>query len=221
MVTDFCDLSQEADESESLLNESQTPRYGGVGEDEVAQPDEEELEREREALNRITMLATEYVFHTGVDGHGIELVERKRNTTTTTTPSAPPNNCQNDLLTLPSRSMIDVSHPNAVSINQHMTAQNSLRGKPAAVPSQETEADAEAGSESTITSTHNHHSNGNEEAEEQAWLDSITSTEAGSVTHIKPLQKGALVMDIGQLREGSASLGSSVRKASRAGVGRG
>lgn len=218
MVTDFCDLSQEADESESLLNESQTPRYGGLGEDEVAQPDEEELEREREALNRITMLATEYVFHTGVDGHGNELVERNRNTTT---PSARPNNCQNDLLILPPRSMIDVSHPNAVSINQHMTAQNSLRGKPTAVPSQETEANAEAGSESTITSTHNNHSNGNEEAEEQAWLDSITSTEAGSVTHIKPLQKGALVMDIGQLREGGATMGSSVRKASRAGVGRG
>ena len=37
-----------------------------MGEDEVAQPDEEELEREREALNRITMQATEYVASVGV-----------------------------------------------------------------------------------------------------------------------------------------------------------
>jgi len=37
-----------------------------VGEDQVAQPDEEELEREREALNRITMQATEYVASVGV-----------------------------------------------------------------------------------------------------------------------------------------------------------
>lgn len=107
-------------------------------------------------------------------------------------------------LSATSRSMIDVLHPNAVSINHHMTQNNSLRGKP----------QEEAGSESTIT-TSNH---GNEEAEEQAWLDSITSTEAGSVTHIKPLQKGALVMDIGQLRESVSS--SSSRKASKAGVGR-
>lgn len=32
----------------------------------MAQPDEEELEREREALNRITMQATEYVASVGV-----------------------------------------------------------------------------------------------------------------------------------------------------------
>jgi hypothetical protein len=41
-------------------------RYGAVGEDEAAQPDEEELEREREALHRITMQATEYVASVGV-----------------------------------------------------------------------------------------------------------------------------------------------------------
>lgn len=46
------------DESDPLLDDVQTVRYGAV-EDEVAQPDEEELEREREALNRITMQATE------------------------------------------------------------------------------------------------------------------------------------------------------------------
>jgi hypothetical protein len=49
------------DESDPLLDDAQTVRYGAVGADEVAQPDEEELEREREALNRITMQATEYV----------------------------------------------------------------------------------------------------------------------------------------------------------------
>lgn len=52
---------QQVDESDPLLDDVQTVRYGAVGEDEVAQPDEEELEREREALNRITMQATEYV----------------------------------------------------------------------------------------------------------------------------------------------------------------
>jgi hypothetical protein len=52
---------QQEDESDPLLDDAQTVRYGAVGEDEVAQPDEEELEREREALNRITMQATEYV----------------------------------------------------------------------------------------------------------------------------------------------------------------
>jgi hypothetical protein len=49
------------DESDPLLDDAQTVRYGAVREEDVAQPDEEELEREREALNRITMQATEYV----------------------------------------------------------------------------------------------------------------------------------------------------------------
>jgi hypothetical protein len=49
-----------------LLDDAQTVRYGAVGEDEAAQPDEEELEREREALHRITMQATEYVASVGV-----------------------------------------------------------------------------------------------------------------------------------------------------------
>ena len=57
---------QQVDESDPLLDDAHTVRYGAVGEDEVAQPDEEELEREREALNRITMQATEYVACVGV-----------------------------------------------------------------------------------------------------------------------------------------------------------
>jgi threonine dehydratase len=54
-------------ESDPLLDDVQTLRYGAVGQDEVAQPDEEELEREREALNRITMQATEYVASVDVE----------------------------------------------------------------------------------------------------------------------------------------------------------
>jgi hypothetical protein len=56
-----CLTVKQVDESDPLLDDAQTVRYGAVGADEVAQPDEEELEREREALNRITMQATEYV----------------------------------------------------------------------------------------------------------------------------------------------------------------
>jgi hypothetical protein len=59
--------TQQVDESDPLLDDVQTVRYGAVGENEVAQPDEEELEREREALNRITMQATEYVASVGVE----------------------------------------------------------------------------------------------------------------------------------------------------------
>lgn len=99
--------------------------------------------------------------------------------------------------------MIDVLHPNAVTINHHLTPNDSLRSKA-----------EEVGSQSTTTTSNQ----GAEEAEEQAWLDSITSTEAGSVTQIKPLQRGALIMDMGQLRESAPP--SSARKASKAGIGR-
>lgn len=102
--------------------------------------------------------------------------------------------------------MIDVLHPNAVTINHHMTPNNFFPGK-----------QDDVGSQSTVTNS-NHGDHGAEEAEEQAWLDSITSTEAGSVTHIKPLQKGALIMDIAQLRESASP--ASARKASKAGLGR-
>lgn len=98
--------------------------------------------------------------------------------------------------------MIDVLHPNGVTINTHLTPNNSIRHKP-----------EEDGSQSTVTNSNQ----GAEDAEEQAWLDSITSTEPGSITHIKALQKGALVMDIGMLRE--AVPPPSARKASKAGVG--
>lgn len=99
--------------------------------------------------------------------------------------------------------MIDVLHPNAVTINNHLSPYNSVRGK-----------NEDVGSESTITNGNQ----GAEEADEQAWLDSVTSTESGSVTHVKPLQKGALVMDMGQLRD--TALSGSVRKGSKVGLGR-
>ena len=67
---------QQVDESDPLLDDAQTVRYGAVGEDEVAQPDEEELEREREALNRITMQATEYVASFGVEHVQTQLTPR-------------------------------------------------------------------------------------------------------------------------------------------------
>jgi hypothetical protein len=99
--------------------------------------------------------------------------------------------------------MIDVLHPNGVTINTHFTPNNSLRNRP-----------EEANSQSTATTGNQ----GAEDAEEQAWLDSITSTEPGSVTHITALHKGALVMDISLLRE--AVPPPSARKASKAGIGR-
>ena len=103
------------------------------------------------------------------------------------------------------RSMIDVLHPNGVTINPNITPNNSIRHKP-----------DEVGSQSTTTASNQ--GAVDEDAEEQAWLDSITSTEPGSVTHIKALQKGALVMDIGLLRE--AAPPPSARKQSKAGIGR-
>lgn len=98
--------------------------------------------------------------------------------------------------------MIDVLHPNAVTINHHLTPNNdSLRSKP-----------EDVGSQSTTTTSNQ----GAEDAEEQAWLDSIASNEVGSVTQIKPLQKGALIMDMGLLRESAQP--PSARKASKAAV---
>jgi hypothetical protein len=99
--------------------------------------------------------------------------------------------------------MIDVLHPNGVTINTHLTPNNSIRKRP-----------EDAGSQTTVTAGNQ----GAEDAEEQAWLDSITSTEPGSVTHIKALHKGALVMDISLLR--GAVPPPSARKASKAGIGR-
>jgi hypothetical protein len=97
--------------------------------------------------------------------------------------------------------MIDVLHPDGVTISHHLTPNSTLRHK-----------NQETASQSTTTPS----TQEAEDAEEQAWLDSITSTEPGSVTHVKALQKGALVMDIGQLRESAPP--PSARKASKAAI---
>jgi len=102
--------------------------------------------------------------------------------------------------------MIDVLHPDGVTISHHLTPNHSLRHR-----NQETET----ASQSTTTPS-NQGAEDAEDAEEQAWLDSVTSTEPGSVTHVKALQKGALVMDIGQLRESAPP--PSARKASKAAI---
>ena len=47
-------------ETDALLNDQQA-QYGAAGGGDAAQPDEEELRREREALEHITTEATEYV----------------------------------------------------------------------------------------------------------------------------------------------------------------
>ncbi|KAK3115695.1 hypothetical protein LTR53_004711 [Teratosphaeriaceae sp. CCFEE 6253] len=47
------------DETDALLDSVHGARYGSVGSIDVAQPDQEELRREREALERITAEATD------------------------------------------------------------------------------------------------------------------------------------------------------------------
>ena len=100
--------------------------------------------------------------------------------------------------------MIDVLHPDGVTISHHLTPNSTLRHK-----------NHETASQSTTTPS-TQEAEDAEDAEEQAWLDSITSTEPGSVTHIKALHKGALVMDTGQLRESAPP--PSARKASKAAI---
>lgn len=47
------------DETDALLDDNSQPQYGSLGGDN-SEPDEEELMREREALDHITAEATEY-----------------------------------------------------------------------------------------------------------------------------------------------------------------
>ncbi|KAI6859992.1 hypothetical protein KC338_g1636 [Hortaea werneckii] len=51
--------SQDVDESDPLLDDSQPVHYGGLGGEDAAQPDDEDLSREREALEQITAEASE------------------------------------------------------------------------------------------------------------------------------------------------------------------
>lgn len=98
------------------------------------------------------------------------------------------------------RSMIDVLHPSTADVSSHINANGSLRKNDRHVRADSAGTNVE---DAAV------------DAEEQAWLDSIQSTE---VAQIKPLQRGALVMDIGLLRESNSP--SSAKKALRGLAGR-
>ncbi|KAK0281222.1 hypothetical protein LTR91_000183 [Friedmanniomyces endolithicus] len=49
----------QVDESAALLDDSHHVQYGGLADEDVAPPDEDEIRRAREALNRITNEATD------------------------------------------------------------------------------------------------------------------------------------------------------------------
>lgn len=54
-------MIQQNNEADPLLDSPRQTQYGGIGDGGVAQPDEEELRRERQALDQITADAAEYV----------------------------------------------------------------------------------------------------------------------------------------------------------------
>ncbi|KAI7537275.1 hypothetical protein KC331_g11013 [Hortaea werneckii] len=126
--------SQDVDESDPLLDDSQPVHYGGLGGEDAAQPDDEDLSREREALEQITAEASE--------------------------------------------NMIDVS--------QHHTFRSS----------QSHQVNAEADPDNAAE-----HQEDSEDAEEAAWLQSIQSAGLDSTNEVKGMLSGALIMDIGQLRQ--------------------
>jgi len=96
--------------------------------------------------------------------------------------------------------MIDVLHPNTVDGRSHITADGSLHKSDRHI---------------RIDSASTNDGDAAVDAEEQAWLDSVQSAE---IVQIKPLQRGALVMDIGLLREQNPP--SSAKKAMKATAGR-
>lgn len=53
-------ICNQGDENDPLLDSTHQALYGAVEAEDLSQPDEEELRREREALDRITAEATEY-----------------------------------------------------------------------------------------------------------------------------------------------------------------
>ncbi|TKA79031.1 hypothetical protein B0A55_03154 [Friedmanniomyces simplex] len=133
---------QQVDETEALLDSSQQAQYGGLEDEDVAQPDEEELRRGREALERITNEATD--------------------------------------------NMIDVSHPSSADLSQHFAHTNHDR---------HTAGDHDTKSPCKPVDA--------VEDEEAAWLRSVQSAGLDSVTQIKGLESGTLILDIGQLRSDS------------------
>ncbi|KAK4549410.1 hypothetical protein LTR36_006407 [Oleoguttula mirabilis] len=151
--------SQDIEETDPLLDDSRPAQYGSIvgrDGDDVAQPDEEELRRDREALELITAEAAE--------------------------------------------NMIDVSHRSSADISHHIAYTNHDRQ---ATTHYETNAESEDPA-------------GPEDAEEAAWLQSIQSDGLDSVTGVKGLQSGALVLDISQLRQEPSP--SSARKAPKSAI---
>lgn len=81
--------------------------------------------------------------------------------------------------------MIDVSHPSSSDLTHHIAHTNHDRHI-------RREHSFSAESEATA---------GLDDAEEAAWLQSVQPKDLDSVTGVKGLQLGALVMDISQLRQ--------------------
>lgn len=153
MSADGCN---QGDENDPLLDSIHQGQYGGLEAEDLSQPDEEELRREREELDRITAEATEY---------GRVCVLETTDT--------------DDF-----RLMIDVSHPSMTEHCQQYLPTNHDRYSSAELKSNGSPDGAE----------------GTEDAEEAEWLQSLRSSGLDSVSEVKGLQSGALIMDIGQLR---------------------
>ena len=83
--------------------------------------------------------------------------------------------------------MIDVSHPASSAFSQHFTHTNQER---------QHESRENAGRLSKDTP-----SKVEDDTDEAAWVQSIQSDGLDSIIEVKGLQSGALVMDIGQLRQ--------------------
>nr|OQO20813.1 hypothetical protein B0A51_11953 [Rachicladosporium sp. CCFEE 5018] len=90
--------------------------------------------------------------------------------------------------------MIDVQHPNASDLTHYLVPYTTRRREP---------ADADTTGTSASTADHE------VDANEQAWLESIQSLQSERGPQIKTLKRGALVLDLGQLREAS---GPSTRR---------
>ncbi|WPH02595.1 Hypothetical protein R9X50_00546000 [Acrodontium crateriforme] len=138
--------SQDIDETDDLLGASQHSGYGAIGTGHYAQPDEEELRRERAMLEHITTEAAD--------------------------------------------NMIDVSHPTATELSSHFAQANHGRHR-----------DPNGADYESVTDRDDHADQSYDEAEENAWLQSIQAAGVDTVTQVKGIESGALVMDISHLRQ--------------------
>ncbi|KAK5745096.1 hypothetical protein LTR17_001547 [Elasticomyces elasticus] len=85
----------QVNETDALLDDSRPVQYGSLDVDDSPSPDEEELQRGREALERITNEATEYA----------ESIRRGKRLTVAS-------------------NMIDVSHSSSTDLSQHLAHTN-------------------------------------------------------------------------------------------------